>query len=141
MIEGITTNKAGVILETTMIHPLIREIVVTFLVHLLGAIIRMIRTNSLVVSIITTTAITISTVAENRIVTADEKAAMMVGMVLSTTLVIRTIVLTSERDRRADMTLDMMEEEEEIILLLKVIIYPLLPLTRWARTVTLPRVQ
>jgi len=114
MIEGITTNKAGVILETTMIHPLIREIVVTFLVHLLGAIIRMIRTNSLVVSIITTTAITISTVAENRIVTADEKAAMMVGMVLSTTLVIRTIVLTSERDRRADMTLDMMEEEEEV---------------------------
>jgi hypothetical protein len=95
-----------------MIHPLIREIVVTFLVHLLGAIIRMIRTNSLVVSIITTTAITISTVAENRIVTADEKAAMMVGMVLSTTQVIRTIVLTSERDRRADMTLDMMEEEE-----------------------------
>lgn len=30
----------------------------------------------------------------------------------------------------------------QIILLLKVILYPLLlPLTRWARTVTLPRVQ
>jgi hypothetical protein len=109
-IEGITTNKAGVILEITMTHPLIREIVVTFSVHLPGDIIRMIRTNSLVVSTITTTAITTSTVAENRIVT-DEKA-MMVGMVLSTTQVIKTIVLTSERDRRADMTLDMMEEEE-----------------------------
>jgi len=91
----------------------------------------MIRTNSLVASItITTTAIVIiiattATVAETRIVTGER--VMRVGMVRSTTRVIRTIVLTSERDRIVDMTPDMMEEE---IILLKVIIYPLLLLTR-----------